>query len=169
MIMPAPCITSRRKPRHLHAGFTYLGVLILVAILGIASVASLQIGSLLQRRAAEEELLRIGGAFQSALVAYSNATPAGQTHAPRSLDDLLKDPRYPGTRRYLRQMYVDPMTGKNEWGVVESPEQGGIIGVFSLSEAPPIKIGNFAPEFTDFTGKTSYRDWQFIVPANLLR
>jgi type II secretory pathway pseudopilin PulG len=167
--MPGPCIAMSRTLLYRHAGFTYLGVLILVAILGIASVASLQIGSLLQRRAAEEELLLIGSAFQSALIAYSNASQPGQTHAPRSLEDLLKDPRYPGTRRYLRQLHVDPLTGKNEWGVVESPENGGIIGVFSLSESPPIKIGNFALEFADFTGKTSYRDWQFIVPANLLR
>ncbi|WP_230427509.1 type II secretion system protein [Collimonas humicola] len=139
----------------------------MVAILGIASVASLQIGSLLQRRAAEEELLRIGSAFQNALIAYSNATPPGQSHGPRSLDELLKDPRYPGIRRYLRQLYVDPLTGKSEWGVVESPENSSIIGVFSLSEATPIKIANFESEFADFTGKTSYRDWQFIVPANL--
>ena len=167
--MTALRTTPVRTPRYRHAGFTYLGVLIMVAILGIASVASLQIGSLLQRRAAEEELLRIGSAFQNALIAYSNATPPGQAHGPRSLEELLKDPRYPGTRRYLRQLYVDPLTGKSEWGVVESPENGGIIGVFSLSEATPIKIGNFESAFADFTGKTSYRDWQFIVPANLLR
>jgi type II secretory pathway pseudopilin PulG len=167
--MPFPCTPPTRTLLYRHAGFTYLGVLILVAILGIASVASLQIGSLLQRRAAEEELLRIGSAFQNALIAYGNATPPGQARAPRSLEDLLKDPRYLGTRRYLRQLYVDPLTGKNEWGVVDSPENGGIIGVFSLSESTPIKIGNFASEFVEFTGKTSYRDWQFIVPANVLR
>lgn len=167
--MPTSRTIPTRKLRNRHAGFTYLGILILVAILGIASVASLQIGSLLQRRAAEEELLRIGSAFQNALIGYSNATPPGQAHAPHSLEDLLRDPRYPGTRRYLRQLYVDPMTGKNEWGLVDSTENGGIIGVFSLSESIPIKIGNFESEFADFTGKTSYRDWQFTVPSNMLR
>ena len=78
--------------RH-HAGFTYLGLLIFIAILALTSAASVKVGALIQRRAAEEELLAIGHEMRMALISYSNATPAGQMKHPISLQDLLKDPR----------------------------------------------------------------------------
>lgn len=153
-------------PMHRYArggGFTYLGVLILMAIIGIVAVAALQAGAIVQRRMAEEDLLAIGAEFRSALVSYANATPNGQVRYPRSLQDLLKDPRFPNPRRHLRKWYVDPITGKEEWGTVLSPDGSGIIGMYSLSNARPIKIGNFDAAFQNFEGKTSYRDWQFAV------
>ncbi|HEX7633966.1 MAG TPA: type II secretion system protein [Noviherbaspirillum sp.] len=149
-------------------GFTYLGLLILLAIIGIASAASLQAGAALQRRAAEEELLDIGMAFRNALLSYANATPVGQKRAPSSLQDLLKDPRYPNPRRHLRKLYADPLTGKEEWGVIEAQDGGGIIGVYSLSNARPIKTGNFATAFQDFAGKTSYREWRFMAVPQII-
>ena len=144
-------------------GFTYLSLIILVAIIGIVSATALQAGSVLQRREAEEELLSIGAEFRNALISYANATPMGQKQTPASLQDLLKDPRYPNPRRHLRKLYADPITGKEEWGLVQwQGEGGGIIGVYSLSQDKPIKVGNFEPEFQDFTGKESYSEWKFL-------
>ena len=146
-------------------GFTYLAVLISIAIIGLGAVASVKFGSVLQRRFAEDELLFIGAEFKSALISYSNATPSGFSPYPTSLEDLLKDPRYPSfTLRHLRKIYVDPLTGKTEWGQVTSPDGRGIIGLYSLSNKPPIKIGNFEPQFAGFKGKTSYQDWIFTIP-----
>jgi type II secretory pathway pseudopilin PulG len=148
---------------HRAGGFTYLGLLIVIALIGLASTAALQVGVILQRRAAEEDLLAIGTEFRNALVSYANATPPGQKRFPASLQDLLKDPRYPNVRRHLRKLYVDPITGKAGWGTVMAPDGSGIIGVYSLSTAPPIKIGNFDLTFQGFDGKTSYREWKFIA------
>jgi type II secretory pathway pseudopilin PulG len=145
-----------------HQGFTYLGLMILIAIIGIASATSLELGTLMQRRLAEETLLDIGKEFQRALASYANATPPGQSTAPSSLQDLLKDPRYPNTRRHLRKLYADPMTGKETWGLVPSIENKGIVGIYSLSEEKPIKIGNFDTLFQSFEGATSYRNWIFM-------
>lgn len=144
-------------------GFTYLGLLILIAIIGIASAATLQVGAALQRRAAEEELLEIGSELRSALISYANATPAGQKRAPASFHDLLQDPRYPNIRRHLRKRYADPLTGKEEWGVVEAIDGSGIVGFYSLSDAQPIKIDNFDPAIQDFAGKSSYQEWRFMI------
>ena len=149
-------------------GFTYIALLILVAVIGITNAAAVQVGAVLQRRAAEEELLAIGAEFQQALISYANATPVGQPRSPRSLDDLLKDPRYPDTRRHLRKRYVDPITGKEEWGVVLAPGGAGIVGFYSLSESKPIKVGQFKVPFLDFEGKASYQDWKFLVPVQML-
>ena len=146
------------------SGFAYIALLIAIAIIGIAAAATVQLGSILQRRAAEQELLAIGAEFQSALVSYANATPAGHASTPSSLQDLLKDPRYPSIRRHLRQLYADPLTGKPTWGTVSALDGKGIIGIYSLSTATPIKISNFEPRFEQFEGKTHYVDWVFAVP-----
>ncbi len=156
-----------RQHRH-YAGFTYVALLILIAIIGVVSVSTLKLGSVLQRRAAEEALLDIGAEFQQALASYANATPAAQPRTPHALQDLLKDPRYPNTVRHLRQLVADPLTGNNTWGLIQTPDAKGIIGVFSLSEDRPIKIGNFEVAFRDFEGKTSYREWRFVNPVQVL-
>jgi len=147
------------------AGFTYLSILILIAIIGLVSASSLQVGSILQRRAAEEELIEIGAEFRNALMSFAAATPVGQKQAPNTLQDLLKDPRFPTTRRHLRKFYSDPITGKEEWGMIMAPDGSGLIGVYSLSDAKPIKTGHFDAAFQGFEDKKSYRDWRFTISA----
>jgi hypothetical protein len=39
---------------------------------------------------------------------------------------------------------------------------GGIFGVYSLSEESPIKRSNFRPNESGFEGKEKYSDWKFI-------
>jgi type II secretory pathway pseudopilin PulG len=143
------------------SGFTYLGVLITVAMISLIATATLQVGSIAQRRVAEEELLAIGTEFRAALLSYAESTPAGHLRSPKSLEDLLKDKRFSQTRRHLRKIYVDPLTGKAEWGLVMAPDGSGIIGIYSLSEDKPIKIGNFEPLYQSFSDKPSYRYWVF--------
>ena len=145
-------------------GFTYVGLLIAIAILALICTTSLQAGSALQRHAAEEELLEIGAEFRAALTSYANATPAGQSRLPASLNDLLLDPRYPTVRRHLRDLRPDPITGKEQWGTIEAG--GGIVAIFSLSDSRPLKIDGFDEPFGDFKGKTSYREWRFSAAVN---
>ncbi|WP_432382789.1 type II secretion system protein [Duganella sp. P38] len=76
-------------------GFTYLSTIILVAIIGLVSAATLKMGAVIQRSKAEEQLLDIGAAFSDALQSYADATPAGMPPQPPSLKDLLRDPRFP--------------------------------------------------------------------------
>jgi type II secretory pathway pseudopilin PulG len=159
--------------RHRHSrGFTYLGLIILVAIIGLVCATSLKMGALLQRHATEQELLDIGAEFSDALASYAGATPPGQPKAPPSLRDLLKDPRFPNPRRHLRKLYVDPITGKAEWGLMYAGGNGGnggnggIIGVYSMSDGQPIKISNFARRFEQFEGKTHLSDWKFTMPVS---
>jgi hypothetical protein len=63
--------------------------------------------------------------------------------------------------RYLRRLYPDPITGKEEWGLVKSAD-GGFAGVYSLSEAAPLKTAGFAVRDASFEGKTKYAEWQFV-------
>jgi type II secretory pathway pseudopilin PulG len=144
------------------AGFTYLGLIIFVAIIGLVGAATLKIGSLLQRAAAEEELLEIGAAFSAALDSYAAATPRGASPYPPSLAELLKDPRSPAVLRHLRKVYVDPLTGKAEWGIVYlGGGETGIVAFHSLSTARPLKIGNFDSRFKGLDNKEMVSEWRF--------
>ncbi|OFJ47969.1 type II secretion system pseudopilin PulG [Janthinobacterium lividum] len=156
-----------RRPQaiahRLQCGFTYLGLIILVAILGLVGAAGLKMGSLLQRQAAEQELLDIGAQFSDALYSYAAATPPGQPQQPPNLAALLRDPRFPQVRRHLRKLFVDPITGRAEWGLLYQPGSNLIIGVHSLSKATPLKVGNFAPRFAGFEGRVHFSQWHFML------
>jgi len=142
-------------------GFTYIGVLVLVALMGIALAAAGQVWHTFQQREKEQELLFIGQQFRLALDRYSNHTPGQARRAPLRLEELLRDPRHPGVQRYLRKIYPDPMTGRAEWGLITGPD-GEIYGMHSLSDDEPLKKSNFGLADRRFEGKMKYSDWVFM-------
>lgn len=153
---------SRLKPNHgTHSeGFTYLGLLFFIAIMGITLAMAATLWSFARQREAEQELLFIGHQFRKAIGLYYERTPGTVKRYPQKLEDLLQDNRYVTTQRYLRQIYRDPMTGTTEWELVPAPD-GGIMGVYSRSEGRTIKAGNFRYEDRGLEGANSYRQWRF--------
>jgi type II secretory pathway pseudopilin PulG len=144
-------------------GFTYLGLVILLTIIGLVGAAALKVDALLRRAQAEQELLEVGAAFGEALRSYAQATPPGQPTQPPDLQALLRDPRAPGVRRHLRKVFVDPVTGKAEWGIVYAGDRKGVLAVYSLSSAAPLKIANFDSRFQGFENKQHLSDWKFTA------
>lgn len=145
------------------AGFTYVGLVVFVAILGLVGAATVKVDGLLRRAAAERELLEIGAAFSEALRSYAAATPRGFPTAPPTLQHLLRDPRFPGVRRHLRKIFVDPVTGKDEWGVLYQGDKTGVLAVYSLSQAQPLKVANFDARFLNFENKEHLSEWKFTA------
>jgi type II secretory pathway pseudopilin PulG len=143
------------------AGFTYLGVVFLVAVMGLLLASVGTVASVEMQREKEKQLLFVGSQFRRAIQLYYERTPGTIKQYPKSLDVLLQDPRYPTAQRYLRKIYPDPITGKAEWGMVEAPG-GGVMGVYSLSEATPMKTANFKETDQAFEGKSTYSDWKFV-------
>ena len=146
--------------RHRSLGFTYLGLLLIVAAMGGGFAAYGELASRTMQREKEAELLFIGEEYRRAIGSYYESSPAGHKRYPKSLEALLKDERFVFNRRHLRKPYRDPMTG-GELAAIEAPE-GGIMGVRSRSEAAPIKSGNFAPEKAEFELARRLSDWQFV-------
>jgi type II secretory pathway pseudopilin PulG len=140
--------------------------MVIITIMGIGLYAVGEVWHVAQKRANEQELLFVGNQFRLAIKSYKAHTPPTNRLQiyPNALEDLLKDPRYPSTQRYLRKIYLDPITGKPDWGVVKMPN-GGIYAVYSLSEDTPIKQNNFRLVDQNFEGKTKYSDWVFL-PAS---
>jgi type II secretory pathway pseudopilin PulG len=153
----------RARPKHRHgAGFTYVGLIIVVAIIALVAASTVKLGALLARRAAEEELLEIGAAFCDALKSYADASAPGQRQQPATLEELLRDPRSLNVRRHLRKLFVDPITGEAKWGLLRAPDKIGIVGVYSLSDAQPIKLANFDARFVQFENRQHLSDWKFM-------
>ena len=141
-------------------------MLLLVALMGLGLVLAAELDSTLARRSKERELLAIGHQFRAAIARYHEGPlEGGQREYPASLDELLRDGRHPGIRRHLRQVFVDPMTGKPEWGLMRVG--GRIVGVYSLSELTPIKQDRFDAQDAAFRGRATYRDWVFTYPPDL--
>ncbi|HRH80134.1 MAG TPA: type II secretion system protein [Thiobacillaceae bacterium] len=143
-------------------GFTFLWLMFLVASLGVGLAALGTVWHTAVQREKEAELLYIGDQYRRAIESFWAATPGTQKQLPKTLDELLQDPRFPNTVRHLRRLYPDPVTGRSDWGLVRDAN-GGISGVQSRSEQHPIKTGNFPARFSEFAGKDSYQQWIFSV------
>jgi len=119
-------------------GFTYLGLLLALALGAAALAAAAPSWQASLQRARETELLFRGAAFSEALAAYRDASAEGQPTAPPTLDDLLVDTRRAPPRHHLRRLYADPFTGRADW-VLQRDEAGGIIGIGSRAEVPALR------------------------------
>lgn len=151
--------------RNRSAGFTYLGLLLAIVLIGVALAGAATLWSAERKRERERELLHIGHKFREAIGQYYNRTPGAVKQYPPTLEALLRDDRFPTPQRYLRQIYVDPFTGTKNWGIVEATS-GGIMGVHSLSAETALKTANFRPTDKSFEGKLLHGEWMFVyLPA----
>ena len=157
----------QRMNRSYNFGFTYIGILLTITLLGMALAAVGASWSLLNRRALEQDLLYIGQAYRRAIESYYRITPNGVHQYPRSLEDLIHDERGPKVARHLREMYVDPLTGNADWTIVSLPD-GAIVGVASQSTNEPLKQANFGPWEAAFVDAKCFCDWQFVYLPQLV-
>ncbi len=150
-------------------GFAYLWLLFVVAFVGLGLSLGAEFYTTGQQRDKERELLAMGRQFRQAIARYYETQSAANAATPRqypaSLEELLQDPRSVGIQRHLRQVFVDPMTGKAEWGLLKVA--GRIVGVHSLSDKLPIKQDGFEADDAGFRGSERYSDWVFSYPADL--
>lgn len=142
------------------SGFTYLIALMVIVVSGIMLGAVGQSWRSILQCEREEELIFRGMQYRNAMERWYKPG-AGQHQATplKDLKDLVQDPRSLTTKRYLRKLYPDPITGK-EWAVINDPATG-ISGVASSSSDRPLKVGNFPDEIKEFAGKEKYSDWIF--------
>lgn len=145
-------------------GFTYVAMLFALAMFGIGLAAVGEAWSAASQREREEELIQIGQAYVRAIGTYYAQAPGTAKSYPPTLQDLVEDKRFVGVRRHLRKIYLDPVGKGAEWGLVKAAD-GGIAGVYSLSEKAtlrrqPLLLSGSAP----VTGG-HYTDWKFVYVA----
>lgn len=159
--------TLRWRPRQ--QGFTYMGALFFVVLLGSALALAGELWSTQAQREREEELLFAGRQIRQAIASYYDGVPAGQQRRfPARLQDLLEDKRWPVPRRHLRRIYIDPMTGAADWVLLSAPS-GGLLGVRSRATLRPLKRTGFESDEEFFEDARSVADWVFSPAAESAR
>ncbi|KAB0672535.1 type II secretion system protein [Oryzomonas sagensis] len=142
-------------------GFTFLAALMIVVIMGIMLGLTGQPWKTIMKREREQELLFRGLQIRSAIMAW-NAKSAKVTPL-NDLKDLLLDPTSLEKKKYLRQLYKDPMTGKDWTLIRDKTGVKGIIGVASTSNDVPLKTSFSEYSGLDtFTDKKKYSEWRFV-------
>lgn len=139
-------------------GFSYIGLLALIVLIGIVLAAAGQVASTTAQRERETELLFIGHAYRAAIGRYY----ASAHRLPAALGDLVKIGDGSQAGPILRKLYRDPMTNTVDWTLLAGPD-GGIIGVASTSKREPLKHAGFDAPDADFEDATTYADWQFTA------
>jgi hypothetical protein len=109
------------------------------------------------KRDKEEELLFRGLAYLEAIRAFY----AKNKGYPRDLDELSG--KGPGGSCFIREIYKDPMTGK-DFQLLQT-EGGEIVGVVSASAAKPFRTADFEEELAGFGKAQTYADWKFDARA----
>lgn len=142
------------------SGFTYLYVLMLIALLGMGLGGAGTLWHSDAQRAREVELLFVGAQYREAIRSYYEFDPA-QPRLPQSIDDLLEDNRRPHIVRHLRRAYRDPLSG-GELALIQAPDNQGIVGVVSRAPGHSFKTAGFSPENEAFADAVSYADWRFV-------
>ena len=143
------------------SGFTYLFVLMLIALVGMGLAMAGTLWHTESQRARETELLFIGDQYRQAIRSYYELDPA-QPRLPQSIDDLLEDNRRPNIVRHLRRAYRDPFTG-GPLALIREPDSHGIVGVYSQAPGHPFKTAGFSSKDEAFKGAKSYAGWRFVV------
>jgi len=138
----------RSRPPH---GMIYPLLLIAILVMGVASMGVAELWRTQVKREKEEELLFRLTQFRVAIAQYRAAHNA----YPRELKDLLEDRAQFSVRRYLRRIYKDPFTGKDDWRLSLVIDKAGVVSgisdVKSRAEGKPLK---------SIPGKKdTYQDW----------
>ncbi len=150
-------MASGRRVRRSQGGFTYLGLLVLVALIGLMLAAAGEVAATAGQREREAQLLWAGHEYRSAIGRYWSQ----RRSYPQTLEELIgAAPDAPVQVRYIRRLYPDPMTNAVDWVLVPAPS-GGIMGVASSSKRVPLKTGHFDDADHGFADASTYGDWQF--------
>jgi type II secretory pathway pseudopilin PulG len=142
-------------------GFSYLFALFAIVLVGLSVMGANAQWKTMMQREREAELLFRGDQVRRAIAAYYHGQ-AGVQRYPQRLEDLLKDPST--SKRYLRRMYRDPITGE---AFATVPCRDRIKGVFSPSRSPTFKRDGFPVQYAHFNSAPTYREWIFQYEPSL--
>ncbi len=153
---------SRAKPAG-SRGFIFPLMLVILAAVAFAAMRLEFSGGYRLRRDKEDELLFRGKTYIRGIKDFF----ARNKRYPRDLKELIGDGGE--RRRYIRQLYKDPMTGGE---FIPIRTSGGLItGVASASRETPFRKVDFDKDLESFEDAKTYADWKFsalppAVPAS---
>jgi type II secretory pathway pseudopilin PulG len=168
-VKPTPLFDGSMHPlsdsQRRSAGFTYLGLVFAVLLVGLGLAAAGMVWSLAAQREKERQLLWVGQQYRNAIASYYLRGASGVRQFPVRLEDLLEDRRGAAVQRHLRRLYADPVMGSTDWELLRIP-LGGITGLRSRAQAQPLKRRNFPAGEEVFEDASCYCEWvlEFVPP-----
>jgi general secretion pathway protein G len=145
--------TTLKLRRRSQAGFTLAELVTVAAILAVLALVSLPVAKFTAKRSKEADLRQALRQMRSAIDEYKRYSDAGLIPIdlgtdgyPKELEVLVEGVEIVGQvdkkLKLLRRVPVDPMTGKDEWGLrsyqdeADSTSWGGedVYDVYSLSK-----------------------------------
>ena len=154
--------TVRRNLRRKTGGFTLIELIVATTILIILTGMAVPLAQVSIKRERERELRAALWTMRDAIDRYKDAADRGgfqtkvdSNNYPPDLDTLVKGVDVAGKKlKFLRRIPIDPMTGKDEWGMrsmqddptSDSWGEQNVFDVYSKSEG------------TALDG-TKYKDW----------
>ncbi|HEY4080826.1 MAG TPA: type II secretion system protein [Burkholderiaceae bacterium] len=141
-------------------GFTFIAVLLLLALCGLGLAAVGPAWATQSQRDREDELLRIGTLYAQAIAEYRDNSPGSVKVCPDQLQWLVLDTRFVGVARHLRKLYADPMNPGQPWGLIKD-QAGHITGVYSLSTQVPLRQQAMDLGALKLDAAQHYSDWKF--------
>jgi general secretion pathway protein G len=144
---------STRPRRRAQAGFTLAELVTVAAVMAVLALVSLPVAKFTLKRSKEADLRLALRQMRTAIDEYKHYSDAGLIAIdlgtegyPKKLDVLVEGVEIVGQvdkkLKLLRRIPVDPMTGKDEWGLrsyqdeFDSTSWGGenVFDVYSLSQ-----------------------------------
>lgn len=103
-------------------GFTYVGVLLGVALIGVGLSVTATVWSKEAERQRTAEAEWVLAQYERALKSYYNAAPGSVKELPATLDELLSDRRHLGVLRHLRKAYTVKCNQQYSAKVIYQPD-----------------------------------------------
>lgn len=122
---PSPQVPGSYVPRSWSSGFTLIELIVATAILLILTSLALPLVRVTIQRQRERDLRHALWEMRDAIDRYKDAAErgsfqikAGSEAYPPDLETLVKGVDVGGKKlRFLRRIPIDPMTGKDDWGM----------------------------------------------------
>ncbi|RYE01923.1 MAG: hypothetical protein EOP50_01160 [Sphingobacteriales bacterium] len=135
--------TQRGKRTRDQLGFTYLILLIGIALIGIGLVATSETWIKSDYRQKEIQNRWIGMQYKNALSSYYYSGTKNTFTYPATVSDLLDDGRFFPPKRHLRQNYPNSFQSSQNW--------------------KPIKNGNFIVGFSTIQKNSSQENFEYAI------
>ena len=131
-----------RRTRSRESGYALLFIFLTIAIIGISLYTAMPRVAFESQRDKEQLLVDRGEQYKRAIQLYFRKLKK----YPAKIEDLENT----SGQRFLRQRYVDPMTGKDEWRPIHVGPNGVFIDSLTQKnnqkKADPASVNNFITE-----------------------
>jgi type II secretory pathway pseudopilin PulG len=81
-----------------------MGLVVLLALAGLAMLRFGESAATARQRERETQLLWVGQQYMQALESYYRATPGPLKHLPVTMEELVRDTRFPNPVRHLQAL-----------------------------------------------------------------